>query len=265
MPENPPVPDIACPTYNEFATRYGGAILQDLGDLQLVDGDLAMTRDFDLMLGDKPYDAMRRLLDDWRCKTPHLKVMFSLSELMIHREAEVGERLSQAEVKALSGEYRPFALSQSPAYQKAWQAHFDEEAAAQAGRDVYPACIVLMASYALSRFRDDIECSKNDWKTKGPTFGGRSVGEILVASANGVRHQDEWFKTHPPTPQQQLSRQVLTDALGAQGPHTSLAYSGGRCEEVISLLNQGNGFDGLTQSMFVFAHEIAESCRLKGN
>lgn len=256
------LPDIACPTYNDFAQQYGGEISRELGDLQLVDGDLAMTRDLDFMLGDKPYDAMRRLIDDWRPKMPHLKVLFSLSQLMIQREAEVMERLELAEKAALDEDHAPFRLMSSPEYQKAWQAHFDEELAAQSGRDVYPGCIVLMASYALTRFRDDIGCSTTDWRSKGPIRGGHSVGEILVASANGVRHQDEWFKSHPPTAQQLKSMQVLRDVLGDEPAHNTMAYSAGRCEEVLALLGNGEGLHGLTQAMFTFAHDIAVSCRV---
>jgi hypothetical protein len=251
-------PDIACPAYNVFADRYGGEILRDPGDLQLVDGDLAMTRDLDLMLGDNSYDAMRRLLEDWRFKSPHLTLLFGLGQQMIKREGQVWQRLSAAEAAAMAaGCYRPMA---SPAYQEAWQAHYDEEGTAQSGRDVYPGCIVLMASYALGRFRDDIGCTSVDWKSSGPLFGGRSVGEILTASANGVRHQDEWLKTRTHTPQQLNSIQVLKDALGEPAA-TSVVYSAGRCEQVLDLLGQGRGFDGLTSSMFLFAHDIAQRCR----
>lgn len=261
MTEEVFIPDVSCPRYDEFAKRYGGEILLEIGDLQLVDGDLAMTRDFDLMLGDKPYDAMRRLLEDWRWKAPHLKMLFHLSDLMVVREGEVHERLERAENEVRSGEYKPFMVSASPVFQKAWQAHFDETASAQSGRDVYPTSIVLQGSYALGRFRDDISCNGSDWKTCGPLFGGRSVGEILTASANGARHQDEWFKSHRPDPRQSASMQVLTDALGEHSHDISPVYSAGRCEEVLALIGQSRGFDGFTESMFKFAHHIAMNCR----
>ncbi|WP_141105699.1 hypothetical protein [Rhizobium sp. R693] len=254
-------PVIACPTYGDFAKRFGCEILQEVGDLQLIDGDLAMTRDFELMLGDKAYDAMRRLLDDWRLKAPHLQLLYSLSRLMVQREADAERRVTEATETAVARGYGPLGISREPGFQKAWQAHFDEEGTAQAGRDVYPGCIVLMASYALSRFRDDIECTRQSWQQTGALYGGRSIGEIVVASANGVRHQDDWFKTHPPTPQQQRSMDVLDAALGAQGPHHSYAYSAGRCEQVLALLDGGKGFDGLTAAMFAYAHEIALECR----
>jgi hypothetical protein len=133
-----------------------------------------MTRDLDLTLGDVPYDAMRRLLDDWRMKTPHLKVLFQLSQLMVTREVEAGDQLDQAEKLVLAREYRPFSHSQSPVFQKAWQTHFDEEAAAQSGRDVYPACIVLMASYTLGRFKDDIECTRRGFVLLSYQIASRS-------------------------------------------------------------------------------------------
>jgi hypothetical protein len=256
MVEKMQTPDIACPTYNEFAHLYGGEILREPGDLQIIDGDLAMTADLDFMMGDKPYDAMRRLLDDWRFKAPHVKFLYFLSKLMIDREREAGERLELAENTALAVEPRPLRLN-SPEFLRAWYAHFEEEAAAQSGRDVYPGCIVIMGSFAISRFRDDIGCGVDVWRTAGPAFGGRSIGEILVASANGVRHQDEWFKTHPPTKQQLNSIQVLKDALGSKTSHNTLAYSAGRCEEVLALLDQGQGFHGFTMTLFSYAHEIA--------
>lgn len=84
-----------------FARCYGGKILQEVGDLQLIDGDLAMTRDLDLMLGDKCYDAMRRLLDNWRLKAPHLQFLYSLSLLMIQREADAERRVTEATETAL--------------------------------------------------------------------------------------------------------------------------------------------------------------------
>lgn len=257
MGDTVPNPDVSCASYEEFAKRYGGAILQELGDLQIVDGDLAMTRDFDLIVGDTSYDAMRRLLDDWRCKSPHLQVLFRLADLIVVREIEAEQRLDRAERSVRSDEYRPFILSGSPTFQKAWQAHFNETAAAQSGRDVYPASIVLQGSYSLGRFRDDIGCSVEAWQTCGPLFGGRSVGEILTASANGARHQDEWFKTHAPNTRQRASIQVLTDALGVWSKDDRPIYSAGRCEEVLSLLGEGRGFEGLTKTMFAFAHEIA--------
>lgn len=258
-------PAVACPTFDEFIERYGGKILrEEVGDIQIDGGDLAMTRDFDLMLGDKVYDAMQRLAEEWRHKTPHLIHLFELSSLMIQRETEVEERLEAAEKVALSEGCSPFQRPQSPEFQKAWQAHFDEEAAAQSGRDVYPGCIVLMSSYALSRFRDDIGCEVDMWQTAGPSFNGHSIGQILVASANGVRHQDDWFKTHPPTQQQLNSIKILNKTLGEQGVHNTLSYSAGRCEEVIGLIGQDRGYDGFTNSIFKYANEIAENCRAIG-
>lgn len=77
---------------------------------------------------------------------------------------------------------------------EAWQNHFDEEGTAISGQITYAGCVVMLASNALCRFKDDLDRPDTQWKQCGRQYGGHSVGEILIfrqtASAtptNGLR------------------------------------------------------------------------------
>lgn len=257
-------PGIASRPYDEFIQRYGLTMLEEPGDLQIVDGDLAMTRDFDLKLGDIAYDAIYRLAEHWRHNETHVDYLFRLMALMIDRYDEAENRLNEASNIEDKRQREGVYLPRSPEFLKAWHAHYDEEGAAVFGQVTYSGCIVMLASNALERFRDDIGIkNKSDdrWTQSGPKFGGHSIGEIIVASANGFRHSDEWAKTRPPTNQQAQSINVLTDALGPIQPRTVETVQPGRCQEVLSLISGGEGMSKFTEAMLGFAHEVALKVR----
>jgi len=53
---------IAPDSYDDVIFRYGLTALYNGGDLQIENGDLALTKDGDLRLGAIPYNAMFRLV-----------------------------------------------------------------------------------------------------------------------------------------------------------------------------------------------------------
>lgn len=152
-------------------------------------------------------------------------------------------------------------FSQSQDFTDAWHKHFDEEGTAISGQITYSGCVVILASNALRRFKDDLDCLPKHWKHCGQQYGGHSVGEILVASANGFRHEDEWVKTRPMKPHQLKSAAKLLSALGSAKMAAQEPSHPGRCQEVITLLGDGRGFEGFSQAVFRFAHDIAIECR----
>lgn len=259
------LPTVSCMSFDEFANRFGGTLLKEVGDLQIENGDLAMTRDIDFRMGDIAYDAFRRLAEYWRPRMPHLQVMYELSALMIERERDVGDRLAAAEQIALRQNEGNGLMIQNPTFKAAWDAHWDEEATAQSGRDVFPASIMLLAASALKRFRDDLELKpKNDlWRFGGELNSGHSVGDIIIASANGVRHQDEWLKSSTLNDQQRASKDILDDVLVQNMVRNTEAYSTGRCEEILQILGNGDGLEGFTETIFNFAHSVARAVRSK--
>jgi hypothetical protein len=258
----PKLPPIASPGYNDFVNQYGLELLKEPGDLQIVDGRLAMTKDLDLMLGDKSYNALFRLAEHWRHNFAHVAALVNLFELMIARRREAAERLDEAS-SLEAGRRNHVRELFSKDFLDVWHNNFDEEGTAISGQITYSGCVIILASNALSRFKNDLDCPEAFWKQSGRRHGGHSIGEILIASANGFRHADEWAKTRPMTPQQLKSANVLLSALGPIDGSAEVVSPAGRCPEVFHLLAQRGGVEGFTQSIFGFAHDIASACRSK--
>ena len=66
------------PEYDALVEKHGLSILMEPGDFSLVNGDLRLTKDGDLQLGDGTYSAMFRLVQAWRFSRPHLAQVFAL-------------------------------------------------------------------------------------------------------------------------------------------------------------------------------------------
>jgi hypothetical protein len=113
----------------------------------------------------------------------------------------------------------------------------------------------MLLSGSLLRFKDDIDAIQDDWRRAAPLFNECSFGQVIVAAANGFRHDDEWAKTRPSKPQQRASQDILIRAL--QRDPTSLERTPGRCAEVLNMLSHGGDFGHLTANLFAFAHNVA--------
>ncbi|MBD3849048.1 hypothetical protein IED13_25395 [Bosea sp. SSUT16] len=171
-----------------------------------------MTKDCDIMIGDVVYNALYRLVETWRHNTPHLAHLYSLAELMAVRRREADDRL-EAAFRKEAGKGGMSRQPHSPEFLEAWHAHYGEEGAAISGQYLYPGLLLVFASNALKRFRDDMDASGDEWRS-GILYGGHSVGELIAAAANGFRHEDEWSKVRTPSSRQRQSQAVLTSALG---------------------------------------------------
>ena len=257
----PAPPALVSPPYDAFVERYGLHMLKEAGALQLVDGDLALTKDCDLMLGGKSYNALFRLAENWRHTAPHLMALMDLLDQMARNYGESQRRLDDTDAAEARRKQEAWTIGASSEFLRSWHSHYDEEGALVFGQATYAGCIVMLASNALSRFCDDLDRPGEPWRKCGRQFGGRSVGEIVIASANGFRHADEWAKTRPMTAKQLKSADVLTSALGALDSSESQLSPTGRCHEVIRLLAEGEGFDGFNKTILGFAHDVAVFCR----
>lgn len=258
---SPIMPALASPPFDEFVELYELHMLKEGGDLQIVNGDLALTKDCDFMLGDKSYNALFRLAEHWRHNAPHVAVLMQLLDQMTENYREGQRRLDDAATAETMRKLETCAHGSSPQFLRAWHSHYDEEGAAVSGQALYAGCIVMLASNALLRFWDDLDRPEGPWRNCRRQTGGRSVGEILIASANGFRHGDEWAKTRPLTPQQRRSAEVLISALGAPDSSQLGTAPPGRCLDVIRLLAHADGIYGFNRAMLGFAHDVAEVCR----
>ena len=251
-----PSPSWHAPAYNYIVDAYGLEILKTPGDLSIENGDLALTKDGDLKMGDTVYSGLFRLVQAWRYNSPHLRFLFDISEFMRAHRASLDDKLNEvAQRRAAQFDIATFP-NVDPDYVKAFWAVSDEQGVAEFGRATYGGCLVLLLSSSLQRFKDDIDATQEEWIKAAPLFNGCSLGQVLVAAANGFRHEDEWAKTRPSTPKQRASQEILTKAL--QGHEHQLTFRmPGRSAEVLDLLSQGGDFDRLAANVFTFAHNVA--------
>ena len=250
------------PSYDDTVDTYELEILQAPGDWSIVDGDLAVTKDGDIKVGDTAYNALFRLVQEVRLSTPHLRFLFNLVASLQRNRKVLDDRMDAiGEEKRQRFDIKTF-LQPDPVFLDGFHATVDEMGTADYGFATYGGCVALLLAGSLLRFKDDLGAKGDDWNKAAPLFGGWSFGQVIVAAANGFRHDDEWSKTRPPTPQQKASQDVLSTSLSGRTPPKERAP--GRCDEVLALLSQGRGFEGLATNLFSFAHNVAVRIRAKG-
>lgn len=242
------------PAYDAVVERNKIEILQKPGDLTIRDGDIAVTRWGDLMLNDDDYSAFFKLVQTWRFNFPTIKVLFDASiDIAQHRrdlEAELEGLFTQAAMK-----------SRHPMHSLDYDAYHrtnDATGAAEVARGVYAGSIAIALNNMLQSFRINIVATQDEWKKAAPLFDGCSVGQILEASANNVRHAEEWQTTRPPTRQQMNSIQVLSAVFREplDPPDGSRhRFSREVCPETLQLISNGD-FQQLETNLFSFANAM---------
>lgn len=242
------------PAYKNVVERNKIAILQNSGDLVVRNGDLALTRWGDLMLNDEDYSAFFKLVESWRFNFPTLKILFDASIDSVNQreslEADLEGLFAQAAMK-----------SPHPMHSLDYDAYHttnDAMGAAEVARGVYAGSIAIVLNNMLQSFRVNIGATQDEWKKASPLFDGCSIGQILEASANNVRHAEEWQATRPPTRQQMSSMQVLSAALREplDPPDGSRhRFSREICPETLQLISDGD-FGKLEENLFLFANNM---------
>jgi hypothetical protein len=239
------------PLYDWVVDHYGLQILKEPGDLSVENGDIALTKDGDLKLGNDVYNALYRLVETWRFYYPHLRQLFDLAIAMNSERARIAAEIDEL-APILMERFDPAKTNESfmPLH-----GAFDEHGATELGHQIYSSCIILLLDAALRRYRDDLGARETDWDSSPPLFNGVSFGTLVVASANGFRHADEWAKTRSANSQQKRSQRVLDAALGP-----GLANDRRRarsCSNALDVLSGGWSFDRLSEGLFAFAHDVA--------
>ncbi len=253
------IPSYTPPTYEEVLDAHALTILAGGADFSIENGDLALTKDGDIKLGDTVHNALFRVVQAWRYNAPHLRMLFELEGQMRARKIEMDDKANAIGAASQARFSVDFPAGDEELI-TAYHTVIDEQGAAQYGQATYAGCVILLLSGLMRRFKDDVEATEDDWTKAAPLFNGYSVGQLLVASANGFRHEDEWAKTRQPTTRQQASQTALAKALGGIG--SALERKPGRCSDVLDLLSGGD-FDRLSEHLFSFAHNIAVRRRAK--
>lgn len=247
------------PGYDEIVDRFSLDVLQQPGDLVLVDGDLALTRSGDLMLNSVEYSALFRVAQEWRYNTPTMHYLFDTAFNMQHRKQEIENAINCV----FDQKYDPriSSLSPDPASVAKYHELNDEKDALKISALACSSTIVMILSRTLLAMQDDMQATKDQWETSGNLIHGHSVGTILWAAANNFRHNDEWFKTRPPTPQQLKSIKVLADALQEPIAENGEGHRLYRdiCHEILELLSNGD-FNKLAMFVLGFANAFAKKC-----
>jgi hypothetical protein len=243
--------------YDAIVDAYNLTILQDVGDWSLENGDLAMTKDGDIKVGDAAYNGLFRLVQIWRFSEAHLQYLFATMNKMLAWRERLDDNMNALGEEKLARFNPERSFGPDPDFSAAFNDIRDQQATATFGAGIYAGSLMLMLSGALLRLKDDID-TKDDWTKVGPFFNNHSVGRIVEAGANDFRHADEWTKTRVPTSRQKRSQEIIEGAL--IGRPTPDEGSPGRCVELLQLLSRGD-FEGLASNVFTFAHNLAIKVR----
>jgi hypothetical protein len=239
------------PEYDALVEKHGLSLLMEPGDFSLVNGDLRLTKDGDLQVGDATYSAMFRLVQAWRFSRPHLAQVFALSLEMAEarrRHAEQTEKIALQTHNA----YDPAAPAQD--HLAPLREAFEASEAIELGQKLYAGCAMLVVDGMLRRFCDDVAAG-DAWLAAEPKFNGISFGSFVIASANSFRHADEWAKTRLPKKRQRTSQDVLKQAL-AWSPWNNLAEAFD-CVKALEALSNGWDFGRLESNLLTFGHNVA--------
>jgi hypothetical protein len=247
------------PAYDEIVDGFSLDVLQEPGDLTLVGGDLALTRSGDLMLNNVEYSALFRVVQEWRYNTPTMHYLFDTAFNAQLRKQEIESAINCV----FDQPYDPCtrALSPDPGRVARYHELNDEMDALKISALACASTIVMILSRMLLAMQDDMQATKDQWETSGNLIHGHSVGVVLWAAANNFRHNDEWFKTRPPTPQQLKSIRVLADALQEPIAENGDGHQLHRdiCYEILELLSNGD-FNKLGMVVLSFANAFAKRC-----
>lgn len=234
--------------YDQTLTRFGLESLKSGLDLQVTKGgDIAITRDGDLKMGNSRANGIFRFIERWRQSESAIAELFG----PMVRAAEKLESLSAARENGTGP-----LLSKSP---KEYHEVTDLIVEAQFVSSTLAGAIAVIQHNLLVRLKLDLNALEDEWRKASPAFSGHSLGEIFSAAAANFRHYDEWASTKSPTAQQLASMKILCSLLNlpvltAHG-HPSIPTN--VCGRVLMLLSYGS-IDTLHQLTFEYAKSLAK-------
>ncbi len=243
------------PDYDWLVNTYQLRTRITPGDLSVKNGDLALTKDRDLKLGDDLYSGLFRFVQAWRYHYPHLRQLFSLAQEMASRCPTLEEQCEKALLEAQG----KFSASPSKEHFDVYHELIDQIDASEIGQKIYSSCLILLIDASLRRLKDDIDAKQSTWANSKPAFNGISLGELVKASANSFRHADEWAKSAVPTPKQKLSQTPLNKAM--RNTLDDWQQRTIDCSAVLRTLSDGWRFETLEAAVIGFANNLVERAR----
>lgn len=237
------------PRYEDVVERNAIARLVEPGDLTIRGGSIAVTKRGNIMLNDEVYSALFNLVTLWRYNFSTMQSLF-LSVFDMNEELEQKSKLNR--IGSLS-----LALPQGYAADS-YHAIKERLYAMKEARKVYAGSITLIIGQALAAFRIDIDANMDDWHAAGPLTNGHSVGDILTAAGNNMRHYDEWQTTTKANKQQLSSIRAISSVLGIPMKENGDIRGFGKniCPEILEILSKKD-FLVLERRIFDFAQDLA--------
>jgi hypothetical protein len=233
------------PNYLETLSRYGLERLE-FSDLHVRNGNIAITADGDLQLGDRTVNALFRLVERWRAHQPTLNDLFEAMQFHSHRRDET--------LDARNSGHGPSLVTNIDAFHEAT----DRLRVDESGASIYAGSICLVVNNLLQRFRVDVQPTPDAWREAAPTYAGESFSDIIAAAANNFRHHDEWARTSPPTSQQMQSISVLRSVLSARtSGMPAHAIRTNVCREIVLLVSDG-AIEQLHERLFAYAKNVCD-------
>jgi hypothetical protein len=243
-------------SYEDIVETYKISILQQPADWSIEDGGLAETADGDIKEGDDVYSALSRLVQLWCYNETHFRYLFEAAHEMVEQHSRLADEIDDIGNKH-AAELAANPLASIDEFAKALHAHSDREGVVYFGANTYAGCLIIALGNVLQRFKGDLGV-RPTWETAGPTFRGYSIGSIVIAAANGYRHENEWANQLASTgkleKRQKASHDIIVGALAGN----SIAETSGvaRVPEIVQLLSNGD-FGHLTFNVFEFAKNAA--------
>jgi hypothetical protein len=229
--------------------RYNLGTLPQGGDLQIDStGDLKMTRDGDLQLGDDIHNALHRLVVRWQFNVRALKTLFDFVNESPVKKAQYEDELEKI---ALDLRTDPAALDR-------WHEIHLEMGIEEYAPEAYAGTVMVVMGQILRREWADLGSPPSMWDTAGSLIAGHSFGAILEASGNNFRHSDEWKVTSTPDGRQLKSIRVIADVLGIPVSPTGANHPvrENLCPETLLVLSNGD-FEILMDRFFGYARSLA--------
>ena len=204
-------------------------------------GNIAITRDGDLQMGEARVNALFRLLERWRIS------QFTVDELY------ATWRSTSDELKAIQCQHHNSSLMADP---RKFHSEAESISELEENSGILAGAIFVVLSNLLQRFKQDLEITQSP--TAASTQTQPPFDAVIVAAAANFRHYDEWAGSGVISPQQQKSVSVLCRFLGMQpkGPNERPAIRSNVCRAALDKLSEG-ATETLHRKLFDYAKAAA--------
>lgn len=204
-------------------------------------GNIAITRDGDLQMGEARVNALFRVLERWRIS------QFTVNELY------ATWRSTRDELKTIQCQHKNSSLV---ADLRRFHSEAESISELEENSGILAGAIFVVLNNLLQRFKQDLELSQGPTAASTPT--PPPFEAAITAAAANFRHYDEWAGSSVVNSQQQKSVSTLCHFLGMQpkGANERPAIRSNVCSPVLEKLSEGT-IETLHRRIFDYAKTAA--------